>query len=74
MSAENLLADKNTDQLFYFYLQKQGGCLRESVKRKEGCEEVKDRQEKWLSEEKIEETEKFSQSMSCYYIYVSTLY
>lgn len=41
-----------------FYFQKQRGRLREFVQGKEGCEEAKVRQEKWLREEKIE-MEKF---------------
>lgn len=40
--------------LFLYYFQKQGGCLRESLKRKKRCEEVKVRKEKWLREEKID--------------------
>lgn len=57
---------------FFVYFQKQGGRLRESVKRKERREEAKVRQEKWLSEEKIEETE-FYQSTSYCYIYAGIL-
>lgn len=55
---------------FSVSFQNQGRRLREPVKRKERCEEVKVRQEKRLSEKKIEEAEKVYESISCYYIYV----
>lgn len=47
---------KSLISVFFVYFQKQGGRLRESVKRKERCEEAKVRQEKRLSEEKIKES------------------
>lgn len=53
---------------FPFYSQKQGGRLRKSVKRKEGCQEVEVREEKWLSEKKIEETETFYQFVVLLYL------
>lgn len=60
--------------LLFVCFQKQGGRLRELVESKERCEEAQVRQEKWLSEEKIEEAERVYQSTSCCYIYTGTVF
>lgn len=54
----------SVNQLLPFSSQEQGWHLWESVKGKERCEKVKVGQEKWLSEEEIEEM--FYHSMCCY--------